>query len=222
MRNRRIMGNLIYKEFKLASHPTTFIFLSFGLMMLIPSYPYYVAFFYICLSIFFIFLAGRENKDVFYMVSLPIRKRDAVKARCWMIAIIELAQIIISVPFAVISVKINPFGGNPAGIDANVAFYGFVFIMYALFNIIFIPMFYKTAYKAGKSFLIAIIAIAVYIGIVESLVWIPSPLRTYLDTTDPGRMMKQLPLLFAGAVLWALSMLPIYKRAAYNFERVDL
>ncbi|MDD4596245.1 MAG: hypothetical protein PHQ30_06030, partial [Candidatus Izemoplasmatales bacterium] len=70
------MKNLLYKEFKLATHPTTYLFLSLGLMLLIPSYPGYVSFFYVSLSIFFIFLSGRENRDVFFTVSLPIRKTD--------------------------------------------------------------------------------------------------------------------------------------------------
>ncbi len=215
------MKNLLYKEFKLATHPTTFIFLSFSLMMLIPSYPYYVSFFYTTLSLFFIFLSGRENKDIFYTVTLPIRKRDAVKARCWMVAIIELVQIVFSIPFAVISAAINP-RGNLAGIDANVAFFGLVFLMFALFNIIFIPTFYKTAFRAGTAFIFGSIAITLYILVAESLVWIPSPLKTYLDTNVPGTAMRQLPLLIAGFSVWTLTMLFVYKKSASNFEKVDL
>lgn len=215
------MKNLLYKEFKLATHPTTFIFLLFGLMILIPAYPYYVEFFYTAMSIFFIFLTGRENKDIFYTVTLPIRKRDAVKARCWMVAIIELVQIILSVPFAMISAAIN-HQGNLAGIDANAAFFGLVFLTFALFNIIFIPMFYKTACKVGTAFIAGSIAIGLYILAAESLVWIPSPLKTYLDTTAPGTTMKQLPILLAGIAVWTMTMFIVYKKAAANFEKVDL
>lgn len=215
------MKDLLYKEFKLAAHPTTFIFLSFSTMMLIPSYPYYVAFFYTTLSLFFVFLTGRENKDIFYTVTLPIRKRDAVKARCWMAAIIELVQITISIPFAILSAAINP-RGNLAGIDANFAFFGLVFLMFAIFNIIFIPMFYKTAYKVGIPFVISSIALAIYILAAESLVWIPSPIKDFLDTTAPGTAMKQLPLLLAGCAIWVLTMLLTYQKAASNFEKVDL
>lgn len=216
------MKNLLYKELKLATHPTTFIFLSFGLMMLIPSYPYYVTFFYAALSIFFVFLSGRENKDIFFTVSLPIRKRDAVKARCWMVLLVELAQITLAIPFAILSTRINPNGGNLAGIESNVAFFGLVFIMFSLFNIIFIPMFYKTAYKVGKAFTFGISALALFIIAAESLVWIPSPIKNYLDSTAPGMAIKQLPLLICGIAIWALTMLLAYKKAASNFEKVDL
>lgn len=39
------MKNLVYKEFRLAAHPTNYIFLSFAFMLLIPNYPYLVSFF---------------------------------------------------------------------------------------------------------------------------------------------------------------------------------
>ena len=39
------MKNLLNKEFRLALHPTNIIFISFALMLLIPNFPYLVAFF---------------------------------------------------------------------------------------------------------------------------------------------------------------------------------
>jgi len=79
------MKELLFKEFKLAAHPTTYLFLFLGAMLLIPAYPYFVAFIYTCLGIFFIFLSARENQDILYTVSLPVRKRDVVKSRVLMI-----------------------------------------------------------------------------------------------------------------------------------------
>ncbi len=217
-----MMKDLLYKEFKLALHQTTIIFMSFSMMLLIPSYPYYVAFFYTTLSLFFTFMSGRENKDIFYTVMLPIKKRDAVKARCWMVAIIELAHIIISIPFAVISSKISPSGGNMAGIDANAAFFGLVLIMFAFFNFVFITTFYKTAYKIGRAFVYGGIVITIFIVAAEALVWIPSPVQAYLDTTAPGSFLSQLPLLLAGVAVWVLMMLLTYRKSADSFEKVDL
>ena len=95
------MKNLLYKEFTLAKHPTMFFFPLFACMLLIPAYPYLVSFMYICLEIFFIFILGRETSDVLYTASLPIPKRDVVKARCVMILIIQLFQVLLSIPFAI-------------------------------------------------------------------------------------------------------------------------
>ena len=77
-----MLSKLLYKEFKLALHPAAVLFLLLSSMMLIPNYPMYVLFFYNTLGIFFICLSGRENHDFAYSLSLPIRKRDAVRAHC--------------------------------------------------------------------------------------------------------------------------------------------
>ncbi len=63
------MKNLLYKEFRLASHPAAFLFLGLAAMMMIPNYPLTVTFFYPCLGAFFICLNGRENRDVCWYIS---------------------------------------------------------------------------------------------------------------------------------------------------------
>jgi hypothetical protein len=216
------MKTLLYKEFKLAAHPTTYLFLALCTMMLIPRYPGYAEFMYVCLSIFFIFLAGRENKDIFYTVLLPVRKRDVVKARCLMVALIELVQIALSVPFAILSNRISPDHGNMAGIDLNVAFFGLVFIFMSVFNIVFFPIFYRSAQKVGISLAVGGGAILLYYFAVEMLVWIPSPVSTFLDTLAPEMMVKHLPILLAGMAVWVLTWILTYNRSAANFEKVDL
>lgn len=68
----------------------TLVFCLFGVMLLIPAYPYTVMWFYVMLGLFFSFLNGREQKDVYYSALLPIRKRDTVKANCLFVGLIEL------------------------------------------------------------------------------------------------------------------------------------
>jgi len=217
------MKDLMIKEFSLARHPTIFIFPFLGAMLLIPDYPYFVAFIYTCLSVFFIFLLGRENKDILFTVSLPVRKRDTVKARCWMIVIIELFQVAFSIPFAILGNRIKPTAaGNSAGIEANVAFFGLVFLMFALFNSIFLPVFYKTAFRAGWALTWAGLAITVYILVVEAAIQIVPALKSALDTVDPYAQIRQLPILLAGMLIFAMSMFLSYRRAAARFEKVNL
>ena len=217
------MRDLLVKEFRLARHPTLFIFPFLGLMLLIPAYPYFVAFIYTCLSVFFIFLQGRENRDILFTVSLPVNKRDVVKARCCFIAIIEVFEILVAVPFAIIGIKINPNPeGNVVGMEANVAFFGFVFILYALFNLLFLPIFYKTAYRAGIALLIASMAIGLYIVAIEgSIQFIPS-LKSFLDTTSPAAQIAQLPILAAGILIFAACTYLAYRVSAKRFARVDM
>lgn len=217
------MQALIIKEFRLAKHPTLFIFPFLALMLLIPAYPYYVAFIYTCLSIFFIFLQGRENKDIFFTASLPVAKRDVVKARCVFIVVIELVQILVAIPCAIISPRINPNPqGNAVGIEANVAFFGFVFIMYALFNLLFLPVFYKTAYRAGFALLISGLAISIYVLAIEIVIQLVPVLKSALDSVEPARQLAQLPILAAGILIYILTMLLAFRLSANRFAKVDL
>ena len=96
------MKNILYKEFKLAIHPSTYIFLLLSSMVLIPNYPYMVIFFYSILGVFFISLNGRETKDIYYSMLLPIDRSELVKLRILFVSLIETAQILLLVPFIII------------------------------------------------------------------------------------------------------------------------
>ena len=87
------MKNLLYKELKLALQAPAVLFLALSAMLLIPNYPYYVTFFYSTLGIFFCCQLGRENKDIFFTLCLPVRKRDVVSARFLLAVLLEAAQI---------------------------------------------------------------------------------------------------------------------------------
>lgn len=211
------MKNLLYKEFRLAIHPSVYIFFVLTALLLVPSYPYYVSFFYLMLGIFLTFKTNRAENDIFYSALLPVR------ARVLTVALLELSNILIAIPFAVLSAKINPAGGNNAGIEPNVAFFGLSFLMYGGFNLIFFPVFYKTGRSEGKAFLWGGVFTFLYIIVAESLAqYIPSPVSAYLDTLEKSAQLRQLPVLFAGIALWAAFTLLSAKISAERFEKVDL
>lgn len=215
------MKALLNKELKLSLHVTVFIFFAFASMLLIPAYPYYIPFFYTTLSLFFTFQNCRENNDILFTALLPIRKRDCVRARIYTVAVTELIMIIISIPFAFLSNQINPVG-NSAGIDANIALYGMVLIMYSVFNIIFIPGFYRTGYNIGKPFLIACIFMMIYIlGAEASLIVFPV-IKKILDGSSSESFITKLSILAAGITVYFSFLVLSYKRAASAFEKVDL
>ena len=216
------MKQLIYKELKLGIHPVVYMFILFASMLLIPNYPYYVAFFYVCLGIFFIFNIGRENQDVYYTALLPVPKRDVVKARVLAIAGLELAQLVLAVPVAILSVRLHP-AGNQAGIDCNPALFGLAFGMFGGFNLLFIPGFYRTAHKLLRPMLSGCAFILIYMLAAEALAqYIPGPVSDYLDATDPAGMLRQLPVLICGLVFWLGANVLAYRLAAKRFAQVDL
>ena len=217
------MKNLLYKEFRLAIHPSVYLFFLLSALLLVPSYPYYVSFFYLMLGVFLTFKTNRAENEIFYSALLPVRKGDVVRARILAVAILELVNLLIAVPFAILSVKINPAGGNNAGIEPNVAFFGLSFLMYGGFNFIFFPIFYKTGRSEGKAFLWSGVFTLLYIAVAESLAqYIPSPVSAYLDTAEKAAQLRQLPVLLGGIVLWAVLTLLSAKHSTERFEKVDL
>lgn len=214
------MKALLYKQFRLVCHPMTLIFAFFGAMLLIPSYPYTLAFFYLMLGLFFSFMNGREQKDIYYSALLPIRKRDTVKASVLFVLVMELASLLIAVPFAVLSCRINPLGGNAVGLEPNAALFAAALVLYAIFNGIFLPSFYQTAYKVGVSFLKAIVPVSLVMIALESSVHFPG--MAWLEDCTAAGQIRLLPLLLIAAAIYGAGLYLTYRKAAQNYERVDL
>ena len=211
------MRALFYKQFKLVCHPMTLLFTVFGVMFLIPNYPYTVAFFYVTLGLFFMMQNGREQRDTDFSALLPIRKRDTVKVAVLFSVMVELFSLLVAVPFAVLSAQMNPFGGNAAGVDANMAAFGMAFLLFAVFNYTFYVNFYRTGYKVGTAFIKAGIAMFFVVLCDVILPHVPG-----LGWLDGGEVGKQLPFLLVCAAIYGVSAVLTYRAAAKRYEKVDL
>lgn len=215
------MKNLLYKELKLAINPVAFIMPLLCALLLIRDYLYLIAFMYTFITIPIIFTVCKEQKDIYFTALLPVRKKDAVKARFISVIAIELLQIIVAVPFAIINNKLYP-EGNMFLMDANTALFGLVFIMYAIFNTIFLTGFYKTAYKIAFPLTLSIAVTLVYSVIIEFLIQSLPSLKSSLDTLDKGMFLRQTSVLFVGIIIYILSAIISYKKSADNFEKIDV
>jgi len=153
---------LLYKEIRLAAHPTSIVFAFLGCLVLVPAYPYSVIFMFGCLAPYITFLNARETNDAWYTAILPVTKRESVLGKCLLIASFQLFQLLFSIPFAFLRSALN-IENNPVGLDATLAWYGFGLAVYAVFDFVFISSFYKSGYKAGKAFLLASIPMVLLI-----------------------------------------------------------
>ena len=217
------MRDLLYKEFRLGIHPTMFFFMCFGVLLLIPSWPFFIAFGYIFIAFMNIYIMGRSNDDIFFTACLPVRKSDTVKARVYSSVVFELIQLILAVPFALINTRYISPQGNMAGMNLNFAFFGCVFIMYGLFNVILIPGFYKTAYKVGVPMLLGSAAAIVFAGAVETAVHLVPALSETVNAFGTGHLGIQLPVLAAGIVIFLRPDLDrLQERPPKTFDKVDL
>lgn len=215
------MGKLIKKEFGLAMHPTVAIMIMLSFIVVIPSYPYAVAFFYMTLAIYFTCLNGRENNDIVYTLMLPVAKRDVVKARFAMCVILEMIQLAVLIPLSIVSAMLNP-GGNAAGMDANPALFGLGLAMYGVFNLIFFTGYYKKVTKPGIPFVIsAIVMFAVMFA--EIVVSIIVPVyATVIDTPGMSHLPYKLGYLLIGVVIYVILTIVSYKISVKRFLKQDL
>lgn len=215
------MIKLIKKEFGLAMHPIVPVMLILSAMVLIPNYPYIVIFFYVSMSIFFTCLSGRENNDVVYSLNLPIAKKNIVKARFAFSIILQLAQLLIMIPFAILNQRINPLG-NQAGMDANISLFAIALIAYGLFNFIFFSSYYRDVSKVGTAFVKSSILLFILAGFdaVSSNV-IPF-IRDVLDTADSEFIIQKIIFFIIGLFVYIILTMSTYRRSVINFEKQDL
>ena len=127
------MKTLLYKEIKLAAHPTSIVFAFLGCLVLVPAYPYSVIFMFGCLAPYLTFLNGRETNDAWYTAVLPVTKRESVLGKCLLVVAFQMFQLLISIPAALLRSALG-IANNPVGLDATVAWYGFGLVLYAVFD----------------------------------------------------------------------------------------
>lgn len=215
------MKHLLYKEWTLARHPTSLLFPLLAAMLLIPDYPYYVAYFYVTLGIFFICLTGRENRDIYYTALLPVKKSDIVRARMGFAICLELAQLLLSVPFALLRQSF-PLPGNAVGMDANLALIALAMPMLGVFNYVFFTRYYASPLKVGSAFAWGSAAFAGCMIVAELPVHVVSFFRDVLDTPDTQYLGVKLILLAICAAVYVLMNLLTLKRCVRTFEKLDL
>ena len=172
-----------------------------------------------CLAPFITFMFARENNDAWYTATLPIQKKEIVLAKCLLLTVVQLGQLLISLPFAILCNTLT-IENNPVGMDTTAAWYGFGLIIFSVFNLVFLPAYYTSGYKAGVSFLSAMLPVILFMAAVEILVHFP--IFYWMDSTSPEDLLRQLPILFLGLFLYVVSMAASYRIAAHRFEKVNL
>ena len=213
------MSELLYKELRLAVHPSLYVFMCMGALVLIPAYPYGVVFFFGCLGLFQTCMFDRETRDVFYTALLPRPKGDVVKGKMLLAVFSQIMQMLLSLPFAFLRTLYLP-DGNLVGIEPDAAYYGFGLMIYGIFNLVFFSEFYKTAYKAGVAFLTALVPATLGIIAMEAAVHFPG--LGWLDGTGGASLMRQIPVLLAGIAVYAAANLLAYRVSVRRFQKVDL
>ena len=216
------MRKLLYKEMKLSANPLSYWFITFSAMTMIPRYPILVGSFFICLGIFYTYQQVRECDDITYTVMLPVRKQDVVTAKYLFVLFIECMAFILCLFLTIIRMRLlgdaAPYVTNQL-MNANAAYLGYIMLVFATFNSVFLAGFFKTTYKIGKPFILfcAVATVIIFMG--EILHHIPG-LESLNDSSNLN--VSQIVIFLLGVAMFKLCTWFSYQKAIKDFERIDL
>lgn len=217
------MRNVFIKEMKLSASCLSFLFVAFSLMFLIPGYPVLCGVFFVTLGIFQSFQNTRETNDILFSALLPIAKKDVVKGKFLFVCFIEMCSLLlmglIAVLRATIFLDLEVYRNN-ALMNANGYALGLAFLMFGIFNSVFVGGFFKTAYKFGAPFVTYIILFFIVLGFGEASHHFPS--LDWLNAFGTEHLIAQLSLLFAGMILFVFFTCLSYNKSCKKFENIDL
>lgn len=151
---------------------------------------------------------------------MPVPKRDTVKAGCVLVTLVELLSLAVLAPCALLAVRLQPGKDNLVGMDPNLALFAAGFLMYAVFNAVFLTAFYRSGYKVGVAFVKALIPVTLLMIVCETLPHFPT--LGWLDDLDGATQLRLLPVLVVSAVVYGVGMLLTFRKAAELYEKVDL
>ncbi|NGZ74687.1 ABC-2 transporter permease [Saccharibacillus alkalitolerans] len=217
------MYNLLMKELRLGVSPW-FYALPFvtGALMLIPGWVYFVVTLYVCMiTIPNIFAGYKSQNDLMFTNMLPVSKKDIVKSKVGIIVFLELLHVIVAVVFGAVSLALYPnieyiFFKPTAG------FWGLTLIMLGIFNVCFIPMHYKTAYKYGSASIVSIAAAFLFAAGAEWLGISNAFVRDLFKGSGADDWGIQLSVLLAGALVFAALTIIAYRAACKRFKKVEI
>jgi hypothetical protein len=217
------MKNLLYKELRLAVWPVSWPFMFIlSALILIPSYPAIVGSFYCTLCILNTCRLIQSNKDDAFSACLPVSRARIVTAKNLSFIILEICGMLCALVFALIADFIVSPQGNSVGIDPNIAYFGFLFLCYGVFNLIFMPLFFRTGIKTGVAILLGMVAFFLIYGLLEVAITLLPPGRNVIDSLNPANFGAQSVYFVVGLVFFSLSFVLANRLSVKMFEKVNL
>lgn len=211
------MKNLIYKELFLSVNKFFYVLpiLLAGLIM-IPQWIYMLVFMYFFwISVPQIFSAYLAQQDYEFTTVLPVKKSYIAISKGLTVIILELFHLILAVIAGIIHNLV--YGSFNIFIDISPAFYGYAFIMFAIFNIIYLPLYFRTAYHFGKPLIYGVIVSTIF-GIGLELLALLVPWASKI--IDNPSIFYQLGMLFAGILIFIGLNWFALNKSARNYEQI--
>ncbi len=212
------MKKLLLKEITFSIHKFFFILpLVLSLLFFIPNWLYSIVIMYFFwISVPQIVGGYTAQQDYKFCSILPVSKKDIVSSKVLAFIILELTHIL----FAAILGVIHNLIYGPANLfmEINPAYFGAMLFILAIFNIIFLPSYFKTAYKFGKPLIIAAIVTLLISGLFEiGALLIP----IMSDVLKSSSFYIQFIVLIGGILIFLLINFITIKKSISNFENIQ-
>jgi len=156
------MKNLVYKEIGLSTNKF-FYFLPFilGALFFIPNWIYLLVFYYFFwIAVPQIYGGYLQHGDYHLLSVLPIKKKDIATSKIFALFFIEALHLVFAIIFGLVHNWI--YGSWNFFFDINLAFFGIGILLFGVFNISFLPAYFKTAHFFGKPLIFASITTLIY------------------------------------------------------------
>ena len=216
-----MIKNLVYKEFHLNVGPWYYSFFVLAFLILCPSWPFFVALAYLFMFFMVLSQGDKVNQDLGFASSLPVPKSAIATARTCTVVLVEAAQLVVAALAAVMRYVLYS-RDNQAGMNTNLAFFGVVLVMYAVFNIIYLPGSYKKAYRMAWPLLGGSLISVVVGGVLTSVIAFQPDLATLFNDRGLSHLGPQATVFIAGLAVYAGLTLIARHKAISNFAKVDL
>ena len=217
------MYNLVLKDLKLGVNPWFFVlpFLMGGLM-LIPGWVYFLVPLYFCfITIPNMFGGFKSQNDLMFSTIMPVTKTDIVKSRVTVLVVLELMHLVVAMIVSIFTFQLYP-NMQYIFFAPHMGFWGLCFIMLAVFNVIFIPMYYKTAYKYGAATTASTTAAILFAGLVQWAGIQNDWLHGLFYGSGLDRTGLQLSILAGGFLIFIVCNLLAYRIAVRRFLKVEI
>ena len=223
------MKNLLYKEFKLSIHPLTYFFVGLMAMAaLAPSFPSFVPLLYFGAAYTFLFIGMNKTtttNDLLYTCMLPIKREDVVKARVFSTTFLQLYDMVLV--FAFFAVNQFIFRGGKSdqelgiisiGLEQGFVLLGVYLICLSIYDLIYMPWFYKNGKSIIANMLVAVLTIMVVGGI---LTIVPYIFFKDILSIKGGNIVLQLGFLLVSIGIWIGSKVLVIKKSTKNLIKLD-
>lgn len=212
------MIKLFYKELKLILSPTLYMFTVLTVLMFVPSFPPISNMAYSLIGLITVLNVAIGARDYEFTALLPVPRHYIVASKCFVLVYSQILQVVVAIPCALLLVYVIAPEGHAMGQNTNFFFFGMVLINYTVFNLIFLPWFFKSGYKVNKPLLTGLLSFFA-MSVVYAIIIYIFPVLNGMDAEGVG---LRLTLLIIAICIYLSGTYLAYKRALKNFRKVSI